>query len=96
MSETEKCGACSGELQKERFKSGECDPITCTVVFHTSTSLMKMSKNFLLIEHDGDQRFQIQGIVEGKKIHVHVNGKHVNYYEDTETHLEVKITEGLT
>ena len=54
-----------------------------------------MSENFLLIEHHGDQRFEIQGIIEGNKVHVHVNGKFINYYEDTETYLEVKITEGL-
>ncbi len=33
MSTSEKCRKCSGELQSERFKTGECDPMTCTVVF---------------------------------------------------------------
>ena len=53
-------------------------------------------KNFLLIEPEYDKNLiQIQGIINGKKVHIHVSGKYVHCYEGTEKHLDVKITEGL-
>jgi len=51
---------------------------------------MYTGKSFIILSDNGQQ---IDGIVNGKIVHVHINYKEkvVNYYDDTEDHLEVSV-----
>lgn len=50
---------------------------------------MYKGKDFIMIITDRPIQAELSGIINGKTVHVHVNGKYVNYYEGTDEWLNI-------
>lgn len=50
---------------------------------------MYKGKDFIMIITDSPIKAELSGLVNGKTIHVHINGENVNYYEGTDEWLDI-------